>query len=56
MAREFESVKAAADTFVQWANRKTLERDAETDLELQGSLPSKRIRRKKTMPGEMAQH
>lgn len=35
MARDCESVKAAADTFVQWANRKTLERDAESDLELQ---------------------
>lgn len=30
--------------------------DAETDLELQGTLPSKRIQRKKTMPGEMAEH
>lgn len=33
-----------------------MERDAETDLELQGTLPSKRIQRKKTMPGEMAEH
>ncbi|KAJ8346852.1 hypothetical protein SKAU_G00282530 [Synaphobranchus kaupii] len=55
MARDFENVKAAADTFVQWANRKVQEQDEETELEFEATLPLKRARKKKTMPGEMAQ-
>jgi hypothetical protein len=42
MARDVEKVKAAADTFVQWANRKLQERDGETELELETTLPTKR--------------
>ena len=55
MARDFEKVKAAADTFVQWVNRKLQEQDEETELELETTLPMKRARKKKTMLGEMAQ-
>jgi hypothetical protein len=55
MARDFGKVKAAADTFVQWVNRKLQEQDEETELELESTLPMKRARKKITMPGEMAQ-
>jgi hypothetical protein len=41
-AGDFEKVKAAADTFVQWANRKLQERDEETEPELATTLPPKR--------------
>lgn len=47
MARDFEKVKAAADTFVQWANRKLQERDEETELELEITLPTKGLERRK---------
>ena len=43
MARHFEKVKAAADTFIQWANRKLQERDEQTDLELETTLSTKRV-------------
>ena len=55
MARDVEKVKAAVGTFVQWANRKLQELDEETELELETTRPTKRARKKKTMPGEMAQ-
>lgn len=48
MARDYKSVKQAADTFVQWANAQLMvEEDCE--LELEAELPQKR----KMMAGEM---
>lgn len=52
MARDFESVKQAADYFVQFANAKLS--DEECDLEVEAMLPEKRAKKKKKMPGEMA--
>ena len=56
--RDFEGVKVAADTFVQWANEKLQllqdENQLETELEVQSQLPQKRVRKKKIMPGEVA--
>ncbi|RXN12024.1 zinc finger MYM-type 1 [Labeo rohita] len=54
-ARNFDSVKRAADIFVQWANAKLQEQDEDTKLEVQTELAKKRIRKRKTMPGELAQ-
>lgn len=39
---------------VQWANEKLEEQD-ELDLEVEVALPQKRVKRKKVLPGEMAQ-
>ena len=54
MTRDFQSVKTAADQFVQWANNTLQEQSEETDLEVETTLPQKRGRRKKSMPGEMS--
>lgn len=48
IARDFKSVKAAADTFVQWANDDLERRVEETSLEVESALPQKRGRKKKT--------
>lgn len=53
MARDFKSVKQAADTFVQWANAQLMvEEDCE--LELEAAFPQKRKRKRTMMAGEMA--
>ncbi|KAE8287218.1 hypothetical protein D5F01_LYC15187 [Larimichthys crocea] len=54
IARDFKSVKAAADTFVQWANDDLERRVEETSLEVESALPQKRGRKKKNRAGEMA--
>ncbi|KAJ4948401.1 hypothetical protein JOQ06_019935 [Pogonophryne albipinna] len=54
LGRDFESVKKAADTFVNWTNTEIQERD-DTDIEVEATLPQKRRRMKKVLPGEMAQ-
>ncbi|MGH0175548.1 UNVERIFIED_CONTAM: hypothetical protein FKN15_019912 [Acipenser sinensis] len=54
IARDFYAIKAAADTFVQWANYNIQEQDEETEG-VEAILPQKRARKKKNMPGEMAQ-
>jgi hypothetical protein len=46
-ARHFEKVKAAADTVVQWANRKLQEWVGKTELELETTLPMKRARKRR---------
>lgn len=51
-SRDFKLVKVAADTFVQWANNQLQEQNEETELEAEASVPQKRGRKKKTMPGE----
>lgn len=52
ISRDFESVKKAADVFVQWANTTLSEEDC--DLELEETLPEKRRRKTKMMAGEKA--
>uniref|UniRef100_A0AAQ5XSS1 DUF4371 domain-containing protein n=1 Tax=Amphiprion ocellaris TaxID=80972 RepID=A0AAQ5XSS1_AMPOC len=54
IARDFPAVKDAADCFVHWANEKLEEQD-ELGLEVEAALPQKRVKRKKVLPGEMAQ-
>uniref|UniRef100_A0A8C6KUE3 DUF4371 domain-containing protein n=1 Tax=Nothobranchius furzeri TaxID=105023 RepID=A0A8C6KUE3_NOTFU len=54
LGRDFESVKKAADTFVKWTNTKIQEKD-DMDIEVEATLPQKRKRMKKVLPGEMAQ-
>ena len=45
--RDFEGIKVAADTFVQWANEKLQdENQLETELEVQSELPQKRVKKK----------
>ena len=53
-ARDFDVVKNAADKFAQWANDK-LQDQEDCDLEVQATLPPKKIRKKKTMPGESSE-
>jgi hypothetical protein len=53
LARVFETVKAAADTFVQWANDQIETRGVEVEVE--SALPQKRGRKKKNRAGEMAE-
>jgi len=55
MARDFQAVKATADDFVKWANEKLEQQDEETDIEVEATLPQKRRKKKKAMPGEMSQ-
>ncbi|KAI4884376.1 hypothetical protein NFI96_000286 [Prochilodus magdalenae] len=55
MARDFKAVKDAADNFVKWANEKLEEQDEEIDMEVEASLPQRRPKKKKSMPGEMFQ-
>lgn len=39
IGRDFKSVKAAADTFVQWTTLNIERRDEETDVEVESALP-----------------
>ncbi|KAJ8362303.1 hypothetical protein AAFF_G00384480 [Aldrovandia affinis] len=55
ITRDFTTVKAAADTFVKWANENLEEREGGADIEVENSLPQKRTKKKKNMAGEMAQ-
>lgn len=55
MARDFKAVKDAADNFVKWANEKLEDQDEEMDMEVEASLPQRRPKKKKNMPGEMSQ-
>ncbi len=40
---------------MKWANEKIEELDEETDMKVETALPQKRMKKKKNMPGEMAQ-
>lgn len=53
-ARDFESVKKAADNFVEWTNG-ILEEQQNCDAEAQTALPEKRTKKKKRRPGELAE-
>lgn len=53
-ARDFDGVKRAADTFVEWANG-ILQEQQDCDAEVQTALPEKRLRKKKKRPGELAE-
>lgn len=46
IARDFTSVKAAADTFVKWTNEKLEEREDNTDKEVEAALPEKRAKKR----------
>lgn len=50
-ARDFKRVKAATDAFVQWANREL--NVCETDTEVEHTLPNRRPKKTKRMPGEL---
>lgn len=52
--RNFSAVKAAADHFVNWANGE-LQENEDCEMEVEVALPQKRVRKNKTMPGELAQ-
>lgn len=49
MARDFQTVKAAADKFVQWINEIIQVQDKETELEMEAALLQKRTRKKKRL-------
>ena len=55
MERDFQTVKDATESFVKWANDKLEEQDEEMGMEVEVSLPQRRPKKKKSMPGEMAQ-
>lgn len=48
------SVKEAADQFVEWANGELLEKE-DCEMEVEVALPEKRVKKKKIMPGELAE-
>lgn len=51
--RDFSGAQKAASQFVELANGELLEKDCE--MVVQVALPEKRVRKKKTMPGELAE-
>lgn len=55
IARDFPTVKAAADTFVKQTNQKLEEREDNTDMEVEAALPVKRAKKRKHMAGEMTE-
>lgn len=55
IARDFPTVKAAADTFVKQTNQKLEEREDNTDMEVEAALPVKRAKKRKRMAGEMTE-
>lgn len=50
--RDFDTVKDAADNFVKWANGGF--QNVDSEMEVQAALPPKRMKKRKTMPGESA--
>ena len=55
MGRDFQTVKDATESFVKRANDKLEEKDEEMGMEVEVSLPQRRPKKKKSMPGVMAQ-
>lgn len=55
ITRDYDKVMAATNTFIQWAKRKTQVRDKEEEPELDATLPPRRSRERKTMPGDLAE-
>lgn len=51
--RDFERVKFAAHESVKWANEK-LREEVKCELAVQTALPERRVRKKRRMPGELA--
>ena len=51
--RDMDAVTKAANVFVEWANDKLEENESEEVV--QAALPQRKIRKKKTMPGEEAE-
>lgn len=56
IARDFISVRAAADTFVKWTNESIEQRKEGTNIEVDAALPQKRAKEKKSRVGEMAEN
>ncbi|KAJ4935423.1 hypothetical protein JOQ06_016956 [Pogonophryne albipinna] len=46
IARDFKTVKAAADTFAKWTNENIEEREEGTDIEVAVALPQKRTKKR----------
>ena len=57
LSRGFDGVKNAADIFVEWANKtlKNKGEDIHHKFDLEETLPQKRLRKKKIMPGEICE-
>ncbi len=47
IARDFTTMKAAADAFVKWTNENIEEREEKTDTEVEAALPQKSAKTKK---------
>ena len=52
MIRDFNGIKDAGQTFVQWANEKLRDEENETVMDVEDTLPQKRVRKKKVLPSE----
>lgn len=52
LRNKFNDMKKTADDFIKWANQQLEKEDLESQIE--NSLPQKRLRKKKRMPGENA--
>ena len=52
ISRDFNGIKDAAQTFVQWANKKLRDEENELVMDVEDTLPQKRVRKKKLLPGE----
>nr|XP_054590119.1 52 kDa repressor of the inhibitor of the protein kinase-like [Nothobranchius furzeri] len=55
IARDFPTVKEAADRFVKQTNQKLEEKEEHTDMEVEAALPEKRVKKRKSMAGEMSE-
>jgi hypothetical protein len=54
IARDFDAIQKATDDFVSWATEE-FNKFEHFDIEVQSKFPEKRLRKRKLMPGEMAQ-
>ena len=52
ISRDFNGIKDAAQTFVQWANKKLRDEENEFVMDVEDTLPQKRVRKKKLLPDE----
>ena len=52
ISRDFNGIKDAAQTFVQWANKKLRDEENEFVMDVEDTLPQKRVRKKNRLPDE----
>lgn len=52
--RDFSTVTEAADRFVEWANKELLDKE-DCEIAVEVALPEKRLKKKKSKPGELAE-